>query len=175
MVEQEKKNQPVLTSLVNVGMKKWNPSVHHPSGLLYWWVLVHSGHMVHVQNRALHWGRVFWGHVHNSVPWNRGTMYNPTPWSWSLRNSLFKSCSLLILLLVVSWTCNKWSCQKRSPVGRLLQTALLFGLAYLGKDIVFRFIIEYSSLRNFGPCVVGLFLYEDFWKMMFLACVETWD
>jgi hypothetical protein len=25
------------------------------------------------------------------------------------------------------------------------------GLAYQGKDIVFRFIIEYSSLRDFGP------------------------
>jgi len=25
------------------------------------------------------------------------------------------------------------------------------GLAYKGKDIVFRFIIEYSSLRDFGP------------------------
>jgi hypothetical protein len=27
-----------------------------------------------------------------------------------------------------------------------------------GKDIVFRFIIEYSSLRDFGPSVIGLFL-----------------
>jgi hypothetical protein len=37
------------------------------------------------------------------------------------------------------------------------------GLAYRGKDIVFRFIIEcYSSLRDFGPSVVGLILYEDF-------------
>jgi hypothetical protein len=25
------------------------------------------------------------------------------------------------------------------------------GLAYQGKNIVFRFIIEYSSLRDFGP------------------------
>jgi hypothetical protein len=25
------------------------------------------------------------------------------------------------------------------------------GLAYQGKDIVFRFIIEYRSLRDFGP------------------------
>jgi hypothetical protein len=25
------------------------------------------------------------------------------------------------------------------------------GLAYQGKDIVFRFIIEYSSIRDFGP------------------------
>jgi hypothetical protein len=27
----------------------------------------------------------------------------------------------------------------------------IVGLAYQGKDIVFRFIIEYSSLRDFGP------------------------
>jgi hypothetical protein len=27
----------------------------------------------------------------------------------------------------------------------------IFGLAYQGKDIVFRFIIEYSGLRDFGP------------------------
>jgi len=26
-----------------------------------------------------------------------------------------------------------------------------FGLAYQGKDIVFRFVIEYNSLRDFGP------------------------
>jgi hypothetical protein len=32
---------------------------------------------------------------------------------------------------------------------------------------VFRFIIEYSSLMDFGPQVVGLFLYEDFQKMIF--------
>ncbi len=25
------------------------------------------------------------------------------------------------------------------------------GLAYVGKDIVFRLVIEYSSLRDFGP------------------------
>jgi hypothetical protein len=42
-----------------------------------------------------------------------------------------------------------------------------FGFAYQGKDIVFRFIIEYSSLRNYGPYLVGLFLYDDFWKMIF--------
>jgi hypothetical protein len=43
------------------------------------------------------------------------------------------------------------------------------GLAYQGKDIVFRFIIEYSSLRDFGPevIIIGLFLYEDFWNMIF--------
>jgi hypothetical protein len=29
--------------------------------------------------------------------------------------------------------------------------AKFVGLAYQGKDILFRFIIEYSSLRDFGP------------------------
>ncbi len=49
----------------------------------------------------------------------------------------------------------------------------------MAKDIiiVFRFILEYSSLRDFDPSVIiiGLvFLYEDFSKnMIFLACVET--
>jgi hypothetical protein len=32
------------------------------------------------------------------------------------------------------------------------------GLAYQGKDIVFRFIIEYSSLMDFGPLVIALVL-----------------
>jgi hypothetical protein len=44
-------------------------------------------------------------------------------------------------------------------------STIFVGLAYYqGKDIVFRFIIEYSSLRDFGPYVIiiGLFLYEDF-------------
>jgi hypothetical protein len=46
---------------------------------------------------------------------------------------------------------------------------LIFGLAYQGKDIVvIRFIIEYSSLRDFGP--IGLFLYEE---DDILAYVET--
>jgi predicted LPLAT superfamily acyltransferase len=56
--------------------------------------------------------------------------------------------------------------------------SLLIGLAYQeGKDIVFRFIIEYSSsLRDFGAYVIiGLFSYEDFWKLIILACFETWD
>jgi hypothetical protein len=42
---------------------------------------------------------------------------------------------------------------------------MFIGLPYLSKDIVFRFIIEYSSLRDFGPkviIIIGLFLYEDF-------------
>ncbi len=39
---------------------------------------------------------------------------------------------------------------------------LFFGLAYRGKDFVFRFIIEYSSLLDLGLYVISLFLYEDF-------------
>jgi hypothetical protein len=35
-----------------------------------------------------------------------------------------------------------------------------------GKDIVFRFIIDFSSLMDFGPYVIDLFLYEDFLKRM---------
>jgi hypothetical protein len=37
---------------------------------------------------------------------------------------------------------------------------IFIGLALVGKDIVFRFIIEYTSLRDFGPYVIGVFLYE---------------
>jgi hypothetical protein len=49
--------------------------------------------------------------------------------------------------------------------------ASFVGLAYQGKDTVFRFIIEYSSLRDFGPyIIIGLFLYEDFSKMIFCLC-----
>jgi hypothetical protein len=40
---------------------------------------------------------------------------------------------------------------------------MFIGLALVGKDIVFRFIIEYSSLMDFGPkVIIGLSLYEDF-------------
>ncbi len=42
------------------------------------------------------------------------------------------------------------------------QQANFVGLAYQGKDILFRFIIEYSGLKDFGPWVIGLFLREDF-------------
>jgi hypothetical protein len=60
---------------------------------------------------------------------------------------------------------------ENAPVLRSSLLCLIFvhescfvGLAYYqGKDIVFRFIIEYSSLRDFGPqvIIIGLFLYED--------------
>jgi hypothetical protein len=35
---------------------------------------------------------------------------------------------------------------------------------------MFRFIVEYSNLRDFGPYVIGM--YEDFFKDDILACVE---
>jgi hypothetical protein len=35
-------------------------------------------------------------------------------------------------------------------------------LALPTKDFVFRFIIEYNNLKDFGPYVVGLFLYKEF-------------
>jgi hypothetical protein len=38
---------------------------------------------------------------------------------------------------------------------------IFMGLAYQGKDIVFTFIIEDTSLRDIGPYVIELFLYED--------------
>jgi hypothetical protein len=44
---------------------------------------------------------------------------------------------------------------------------LMIWICCVGKEIVFKFIIEYSSLRNFDLQVTGLFLYEDFWKMKF--------
>jgi hypothetical protein len=34
---------------------------------------------------------------------------------------------------------------------KFLDQTQFVGLAYQGKDIVFGFIIEYSSLRDFGP------------------------
>ncbi len=49
------------------------------------------------------------------------------------------------------------SCQIQSqawnvPIAKATTTAMSFiGFAYQGKDIVFRFIIEYNSLRDFGP------------------------
>ncbi len=68
------------------GIEKRNLSVHHPSTLVHWWVLVHSG-----------------------------------------RESGLRKCVPTLQNFIV-------------------------GLALVGKDIVvFRFIIEYSSLRDFGP------------------------
>jgi hypothetical protein len=74
---------------------------------------------------------------------NRFTLYkvigNFCIWLMSKRNS--PEFTLGIFLL-------KWECE----------------FVGLGKDIVFRFIIEYSSrFKGFWPLgIVGLFLYDDF-------------
>jgi len=53
------------------------------------------------------------------------------------------------------------------------------GLAYQGKDIVFGFIIEYSSLRDFyrplGNNIRSIFIWGFFLKDDISTCVETWD
>jgi hypothetical protein len=42
--------------------------------------------------------------------------------------------------------------KKLHKLGTIIPLKALFvGLAYQGKDIGLRFIIEYSSLRDFGP------------------------
>jgi hypothetical protein len=46
--------------------------------------------------------------------------------------------------------CSKYAFSIALPITN--EIALSFvGLAYQGKDIVFRFSMEYSSLRDFGP------------------------
>jgi len=54
--------------------------------------------------------------------------------------------------------------------------SLLLALCTQGKDIVFRFIIEYSSWRHSGPnvCNKSIFI-SGFLKDDILTCVETWD
>jgi hypothetical protein len=46
--------------------------------------------------------------------------------------------------------------------GCRLRQIIFIGFPYQGKDIVLRFIIEYLSLRDYGPYVIGVLLYEDF-------------
>jgi hypothetical protein len=45
----------------------------------------------------------------------------------------------------------------------MMCVCVFVGLAYQGKDIVFRFIMEYSSLMDFGPSVIiGHFYMRNF-------------
>jgi peroxiredoxin family protein len=48
----------------------------------------------------------------------------------------------------ISELCNS----KTKKISNCLTNIEFIGLAYQGKDIVYKFIIEYSSLRDFGPC-----------------------
>ncbi len=69
-------------------------------------------------------------------------------------------CGPCVYSLSKFWTAN--------VINDLNKSLEFVGLALVGKDIVFRLIIEYSSLRDFSPLVIiGLFLYEGFWKMIF--------
>jgi hypothetical protein len=68
-----------------------------------------------------------------------------------------EECSNLIIFLSGSklqfWQCFQFASTKWS-VGQLSELksgALLIGFAYQGKDVVLRFIIEYSSLKDFVP------------------------
>jgi len=75
------------------------------------------------------------------------------------------------ILVNFQHTSANWKCQQ----------ILFVGLALQGKEIVFRFIIEYSSLRDFGPLGNNnnnnnrsIFKW-GFLKDDVLACVETWE
>jgi hypothetical protein len=61
------------------------------------------------------------------------------------------------------------SCFKKLEVLILSNSVVL---AYQGKIIVFRFIIEYNSLRDLGN--ESIFIW-GFLKDDILACVDTWD
>ncbi len=54
-------------------------------------------------------------------------------------------------------------------------TPLFVGLAYQGKDIVVRFIIENNSSKRFWPLGSKSVFIQGFLKDDILACVETWD
>ncbi len=79
--------------------------------------------------------------------------------------SFFDLKNLAKLVVLCTQICN-WFGNKKSICHLNLfqhESYSIFSvLAYQGKDIVSRFIMEYTSLRDFGPCVIiGLFLYED--------------
>ncbi len=71
--------------------------------------------------------------------------------------SLFTLNQLTVFYCVCVCVCVSLSLSLYGPI-HLLMTSfthhplwIFVGLAYQGKNIVFRFIIEYSSLRDFGP------------------------
>ncbi len=94
-----------------------------------------------------------------------------------LKTQVTSLLSSINIFLEGNWTTKTFRVSIKSFL--CTRSFVVVGVAYKGKDSVFRFIIEYNRLREIWPLVnnKGLFLYEDFWKMMddILACVETWD
>jgi hypothetical protein len=68
--------------------------------------------------------------------------------------STFSKIELYLGLKIFLFFSGQWDCW--------IWWSEFVGLALVGKDIVFRFIIEYSSVMDFGLYVVGQFLYKDF-------------
>jgi hypothetical protein len=67
--------------------------------------------------------------------------------------------------------CNvRWGFISHDPITIKCQLILsaggyqlaLLALPTKARILCFRFLIEYSSLRDFGPYLIGPFLYEDF-------------
>ncbi len=75
-----------------------------------------------------------WGHAQNDMAMCEAGTEGGTSIP---RTDFFK------VFMFLTWCLNLVEFQNSSD--------FVVGLAYQGKDIVFRFIIEYSSLRDFGP------------------------
>jgi hypothetical protein len=98
--------------------------------------------------------------------------------SWKLQNGkLQMNWENLYRTWILSWKLQKLLKEKDVQLMGSGREQFFIGLAYQEKDIVFRFILEYSSLMDFWPLgnnnrsifIWGL-LKDDI-----LACVETWD
>jgi len=87
--------------------------------------------------------------------------------TWCASNKNLSICCVFIKSIGGGF---HWCCQSLKMIW-VYTPQWIFGVAYQGKDIVFRFIIEYSTLRDFGPLSNNnrsiFLLYEDFWKMIF--------
>jgi hypothetical protein len=67
--------------------------------------------------------------------------------SWAL----FLLFSIFIITMIGHFHCTKITFYLPKTNCLAHFSTNFVGLAYQGKDIVYRFIIEYSSLRDFGP------------------------
>jgi len=115
--------------------------------------------------------------IFSSMRWNSGTRVYSSCCTHTHTLSLSLSLCASSLL-----PCNSYlTYYETSPVGgdavwclALLCWTFIYWPSYQGKDILFRFIRENSSLRDFGPqvIIIGLFLYENFWKMIFWLVLE---